>query len=121
MMEIISNIQDTTVLQKIQRKIHENIDQENGEAWKIIAKYFSRIKKEFMIPAFQELDKKYELPNLASIKSSEMFQEEVDSNTGEKRKINTQQYYFYNDKDGSDSYKNFLATAKSARWTIDDQ
>lgn len=121
MMEIITNIQDTTILQQIQRKIRENINQENGEVWKVIAKYFSRIKKEFMIPVFQELDKKYELPNLASIKSSEMFWEETDPTTGEKKKTNIQQYYFYNDKDGSDSYKNFLATARLARWIVDDK
>ncbi len=100
--------------------MQDKIAQVDGNTeWRIIGKYLSKNKEAFNLPIFTDIDPKYELPNLSRIQSSHMFSKDIDPQTGKAQQINTQQYYFYNDKDGIHSYKNFLNTYKT--WGIEDK
>lgn len=60
---------------------------------------------------FKDIDEKFKLKQVNHIDSNELF----DNN------INTQQYYFYNDDDGKNSYNSFVSKYKTPEWQIKDE
>ncbi|MHB8903601.1 MAG: hypothetical protein ACYC40_00650 [Patescibacteria group bacterium] len=60
----------------------------------------------------KEIEKTYKLPSLSQLKSSELFNQ---------NKLNIQEYFFYDDKDGKTSFTNFLSEYKKGNgWSIED-
>ncbi len=61
----------------------------------------------------KEMAEKYKLPDLVELSSSELFNQD---------KTNTQQHFFYNDKDGRASFQNLLAQYRNKpEWNIEEK
>lgn len=117
--DIFSMITDTDMLRVLQRQIKQEYDRvsvtpgakkEDQIIYGTLSGMFG--EKAVVNEAWlKEMSEKFKLPNISQIKSSDLFN--VDS-------INTQQYFFYNDKDGKASFDSFLRQYQNrSGWNIE--
>lgn len=111
-MEIINSLKDKEIIDFILTKleVEHNKWWENKNAIWIIAKFIS---KKHHTPFLENLPKEYELPEIKWISNKELFDDKW---------RNIQQYYFYNDEDGKNSFKSFIDKYKSdTKWKIEEK
>ncbi|MFH1161811.1 MAG: hypothetical protein V1696_00840 [Candidatus Jorgensenbacteria bacterium] len=115
--EIFGIVKDKKILEVFQDKIkdeYERAKNENSEEGKTLYGLLSGMFGEKAIANkewIHEMSEKYKLQNLTEIPSKDLFNKDG---------TNIQQYFFYNDKDGDGSFKNFLSQyAGSPEWRIE--
>ncbi len=117
--DTFSMVEDEVILRVLQETIKKEYnrmqDEDKKEAetiYGLLAGMFGK-KAVFSEDWFEEMSKKYDLPDITEIPSQDLFNPDG---------VCVQQYFFYNDKDGENSYRNFIRqyTGRDG-WTIQDR
>lgn len=117
--DTFASIKDPDLLKIIQDKLRTEFvrvqSKDNKEGKKLYGLLAGMFGESAIIDQawYKEMGEKYKLDDITHIESKDLF----DSN-----KINTQQYFFYNDADGKSSYESYLGNYRGKNnWKIEDK
>lgn len=117
--DTFASIKDRELLKIIQEKIRGEFtrvqSKDNNEGKKLYGLLAGMFGKNASIDKdwYKEMGEKYKLDDITHIDTKELY---------DIRNINTQQYFFYDDKDGKSSFESFLSSYRGKpKWKIEDK